>query len=163
MRKLLLLTAITCLFVSCASIPEEQKADTYEEVSKKIEVKESKLTSLRYLKKICKITKSYNTDSFTVYELDDGKGVFLKNKVGKGKWAKSICLLVKDGELYGRWVEPSKRGVVLTYNLHNNRCRQTEHAGDMYIQYYTTDSLEKIAKNLKAEMIRLSEALGLLH
>ena len=123
-------------------------------------VKESKLSSLRYVKKICQITDTYKGEDYTAYELDNGKGRFIKYKGGH-----KICLLVKDGELYGRWVELSRRGAALTYNLHDKRCHQRTHSesvgGWTYTYYFTTDALEHQAEILKARMVRLSETWGL--
>lgn len=130
------------------------------EMKKSIKVKESKLTSLRYLKKICKITDTYKGEDYTAYELDGGRGRFIKYKGGH-----KICLLVKDGELYGRWVELSIHGAALTYNLHDKRCHQRTHSESLgnwtYTYYFTTDALEHQAEILKARMIRLSETWGL--
>lgn len=123
-------------------------------------VKESKLSSLRYVKKICKITDTYKGEDYTAYELDNGKGRFIKYKGGH-----KICLLVKDGELYGRWVELSRRGAALTYNLHDKRCHQRTHSesvgGWTYTYYFTTDALEHQAGILKARMQNLANVWGL--
>lgn len=128
--------------------------------SKALKIKEPKLTSLRYLKKICKITDTYKGEDYTAYELDGGKGRFVKYKGGH-----KVCLLVKDGELYGRWVELSSRGAALTYNLHDKRCHQRTHSesvgGWTYTYYYSADALEHHAEILKARMVRLSETWGL--
>ena len=136
------------------------KTYTSEMKKKTIKIKESKLTSLRYLKKICQITDTYKGEDFTAYELDSGKGRFIKYKGGH-----RVCLLVKDGELYGRWVELSRRGAALTYNLHDKRCHQRTHSesvgGWTYTYYFTTDALEHQAEILKARMVRLSETWGL--
>lgn len=37
-------------------------------------IKESKLTSLSYVKKICKITETHKTENYCFYTLDNGKG-----------------------------------------------------------------------------------------
>lgn len=127
---------------------------------KALKVKESKLTSLRYLKKICQITDTYKGEGFTAYELNGGKGKFVKLKGGN-----KICLLVKDGELYGRWVEISQRGAALTYNFHDKRCHQRTHSETYgnwtYTYYYSDMMLENAAERLKIKMIRLSKTWGL--
>ena len=129
-------------------------------MKKEVKVKESKLSSLRYIKKICKITDTYKGENYTAYELDGGKGRFIKYKGGH-----KICLLVKDGELYGRWVELDSNGAALTCNLHDKRCHQRTHGetrgGWYYTYYYPMDALEHNAEILKARMARLAETWGL--
>lgn len=136
------------------------KTYTSEMNKKTIKIKESKLTSLRYLKKICQITDTYKGEDFTAYELDGGKGRFIKYKGGH-----KVCLLVKDGELYGRWVELSRRGAALTYNLHDKRCYQRTHSESIgnwtYTYYFSTDALEHNAELLKARMQNLAKVWGL--
>ena len=142
----------------------DQCSGTYKiytsEMKKPIKVKESRLSSLRYVKKICKITNTYKGEDYTAYELDNGKGRFVKYKGGH-----KICLLVKDGELYGRCVELSRRGAALTYNLHDKRCHQRTHSesvgGWTYTYYFTTDTLEHQAGILKARMQNLANVWGL--
>lgn len=130
------------------------------EMNKKTKIKESKLTSLRYLKKICKITDTCKGEDYTAYELDGGEGRFVKYKGGH-----KVCLLVKDGELYGRWVELSRRGAALTYNLHDKRCYQRTHSESVgnwtYTYYFSTDALEHNAELLKVRMQNLAKVWGL--
>lgn len=126
------------------------------EMKKSIKIKESKLSSLRYIKKICKITDTYKGEDYTAYELDGGKGRFIKYKGGH-----KICLLVKDGELYGRWVELDQYGTALTCNLHDKRCHQRTHSetkgGWYYTYYFSMDALEHNAEILKARMQNLAK------
>lgn len=126
------------------------------EMKKTVKVKESKLSSLRYVKKICRITDTHKGEDYTAYELDGGKGRFIKYKGGH-----KICLIVKDGELYGRWVELSERGAALTYNLHDKRCHQRTHSetkgGRYYTYYFSIDALEHNAEILKARMQNLAK------
>ena len=136
------------------------KTYTSEMKQKSIKVKESKLSSLRYIKKICQITDTYKGEDYTVYELDGGKGRFIKYKGGH-----KVCLIVKDGELYGRWVELDSYGTALTCNLHDKRCHQRTHSetkgGWYYTYYFSMDALEHNAEILKARMVRLAETWGL--
>lgn len=129
-------------------------------VHAEVKVKESKLTSLRYVKKICQITDTYKGEDYTAYELDGGKGKFINFKGGN-----KICLIVKDGELYGRWAEISDRGAALTCNLHDNRCYQRTHSETYgnwtYTYYYKDDNLKTWAKEIQDKMIRLSKTWGL--
>ena len=144
----------------------DQCSDTYKTYTsemkkqKEVKIKESKLSSLRYIKKICNITGTYKDKDYTAYELDGGNGRFIKYKGGH-----KVCLLVKDGELYGRWVELDLHGTALTYNLHDKRCHQRTHSetrgGWYYTYYFSTDALEHNAEILKTRMIRLAETWGL--
>ena len=88
------------------------------EMKKHKTVKESKLTSLRYIKKICKITTTYKGEDFTAYELDSGSGALYIRRDDKVK----LCVLVKDGELYGRCFCKIEGGITATYNLHDKEC-----------------------------------------
>ena len=168
-----IIATVTVLVVGAFSLgylhAEEVKAfdqcsGTYKtytsEMKKPIKIKESKLTSLRYLKKICQITDTYKGEDYTAYELDNGKGRFIKYKGGH-----KVCLLVKDGELYGRWAELSQRGAALTYNLHDKRCYQRTHSESYgnwtYTYYFSTDALEHNAEILKTRMVRLAKTWGL--
>ena len=81
-------------------------------------IKESKLTSLSYVKKICKITETYKLEYGDIYRLDNGKGVLYIERDNKFK----ECVLVKDGELYGRVFSKRDNGRTLTYNLHDKEC-----------------------------------------
>ena len=81
-------------------------------------IKESKLTSLSYVKKICNITATYKSEDFNIYKLDGGNGVlYIK---GDNKFKE--CVLVKDGELYGRVFSENDKGIAITYNLHDKEC-----------------------------------------
>lgn len=130
------------------------------EMKKSIKVNESKLTSLRYVKKICQITDTYKGEDYTVYELDGGKGKFINFKGGN-----KICLIVKDGELYGRWAEISDHGAALTCNLHDNRCYQRTHSETYgswtYTYYYKDENLESWAKEIQDKMLNWANVWGL--
>lgn len=82
------------------------------------EIKESKLTSLSYVKKICKITATYKLEDCDIYNLDNGKGVLYISRDNKFK----ECVLVKDRELYGRIFRNGDDRITLTYNLHDKEC-----------------------------------------
>lgn len=125
-------------------------------------IKESKLTSLSYVKKICKITDTYKCEDFTAYELDNGKGRFVNFKGGN-----KICLIVKDGELYGRYATLADKDIGVTFNLHDKRCYQrttTETNGSwIYTYYYTDEMLESSAERLKDKMYGWARAWGLIN
>lgn len=99
----------------------DQCSGTYKtytsEMKKPIKIKESKLTSLSYVKKICKITTTYKCEDFAFYELDGGNGVLVISGDNEFK----LCVLVKD-TLYGRMFSKTDKGRILTYNLHDNEC-----------------------------------------
>ena len=124
-------------------------------------IKESKLTSLSYVKKICKITDTYKCEDFTAYELDNGKGRFVNFKGGN-----KICLIVKDGELYGRYATLADKDIGVTFNLHDKRCYQrttTETNGSrIYTYYYTDEMLESSAERLKVKMHNLAKVWGII-
>lgn len=125
-------------------------------------IKESKLTSLSYVKKTCKITDTYKGEDFTAYELDNGKGRFVNFKGGN-----KICLIVKDGELYGRYATLADKDIGVTFNLHDKRCYQrttTETSGSwIYTYYYSDDKLESLAERLKSKMYGWARAWGLIN
>ena len=106
MRKMLMMIFA---FVGCATTSTTNKGT---------KIKEEKLTRLSYVKKICQITDAYKSKNVVEYELDNGKGRFVNDKKNKIK----ICLIVKDGELYGRYSQTFKHGVVLTKSLHSDIC-----------------------------------------
>lgn len=81
-------------------------------------IKESKLTSLSYVKKICKITSTYSSEEYNIYKLDCGNGLLYIRGDNKFK----ECVLVKDGELYGRVFRENDNGITLTYNYHDEEC-----------------------------------------
>lgn len=170
MRKIkTFITAVILTITLTAVCGEEVRAydqcsGTYKtytsEMKKPIKINESKLTSLSYVKKICKITDTYKCEDFTAYELDNGKGRFVNFKGGN-----KICLIVKDGELYGRWAELGKAGAALTCNLHDNRCFQREHyetyGNWTYKYYYKDEDLKSWAKELQTKMNNIARAWGL--
>lgn len=124
-------------------------------------IKESKLTSLSYVKKICKITDTYKCKEFTAYELDNGKGRFVNFKGGN-----KICLIVKDGELYGRYATLADKDIGVTFNLHDKLCYQrttTETNGSwIYTYYYTDEMLESYAERLKVKMHNWAKVWGII-
>ena len=151
MRNIKLFVIMTVLALFSFNLHADAKA-----------VKESKLTSLSYVKKICKITDTYKCEDFTAYELDNGKGRFVNFKGGN-----KICLIVKDGELYGRYATLADKDIGVTFNLHDKRCYQrttTETSGSwIYTYYYTDEKLESLAERLKGKMYGWARAWGLVN
>lgn len=125
--KLFVIAAVILTITLTAVCGEEVRAydqcsGTYKtytsEMKKPIKIKESKLTSLRYLKRICQITATYKFEDVTLYELDGGNGVLGISRDNRLK----ECVLAKDGKLYGRIFCKTDNGITVTYNLHNKEC-----------------------------------------
>ena len=129
-------------------------------MAEEVKIKESKLTSLRYVKKICQITDTYKGEDYTAYELDGGKGRFVTFKGGT-----KICLIFKNGELYGRYATLADKDIGVTFNLHDKRCYQrttTETQGSwIYTYYYNDESLESQAEQLRGKMQNWANVWGL--
>ena len=126
MRKIkTFITAIILTVALTAVYGEEVRAydqcsGTYKtytsEMKKPVNVKESKLTSLSYVKKICKITDTYKSEDSCLYKLDNGKGaLYITNNL-------KACTIIKDGKLYGRLVIELDNRRTVTYNWHDDEC-----------------------------------------
>lgn len=137
MKKILItLLAILGLFslTCCATTSEVGTED----------ITESKLTNFNYLEKICDVQLVDEQNGDMYYLLDSGKGRYISLANGN-----SMCLLVRDGELYGRNVMVGDKGVIVTLNLHDTECKQTvktvaNGAGfysfsDKQLQYFTEE------------------------
>ena len=123
-------------------------------------IKESKLTNISYLKKICDVKPIHSEKGDEVYLLDDGKGYFVHKKDYKG--SQKMCLIVKDGELYGRSESYLAHGITVTFNLHDNKCTQICTCdSDGGYWYYTDKKLDRMTEYLKDGMIKLSKEWGL--
>ena len=151
MKKILMVLMMVATmmagFVGCATT---SSIDTSE-------IKESKLTSISYLKKICDVKLVYSEKDSKLYLLDDGKGYFghIKNSV-------KMCLIVKDGELYGRSESYLDHNIAVTFNLHDSKCKQSYSADSNGVYwYYTDETLDKMTEYIKDEMIKLSKEWGL--
>lgn len=83
-----------------------------------VKVKESKLTSLSYVKKITTIERVEKFDDRKVYHLENG--VLIRYKGGD-----AICVLKKDGEVYGRIALIDKSGIIISMNYHESFVRST--------------------------------------
>lgn len=123
---LMMVFGLSAVFVGCA---------TTSSTGKVVKIKEDKLTRLSYLKKICQITDSYECEDLVAYELDNGKGRFVNDKKNKVK----VCLIVKDGELYGRYSQTSKEGAVLAQSYHSDACSTMPSYQNGYVYFYTPD------------------------
>lgn len=87
--------------------------------AEEVKVKESRLTSLGYVKKITTIERVEKFDNKKVYHLENG--VFISYKGGD-----KICVLKKDGEVYGRATVITQYGVIVSLNYHETFVHTTD-------------------------------------
>ena len=146
MKKILIILMITFGFAGCATTSTTD-TDT-------VKIKENKLTNLSYVKKICQLTNTIQTGKGVVCEFTEG--VFVDTQEGT-----KVCLIVKDGELYGRWFERTKHGVVVTYNLHDSIAYSVSNNDVQGTWYVPSNILKSFAKSRNAEMNRLAVKWGL--
>lgn len=154
------------------------KVYTSEMNKKTIKVKESKLTSLRYLKKISTLVSEEpivvrKTGKVnTVYKFkSEGVEGYLQVKNKKER----IAVFKINGKLYGRatWMT---NGIYLRMNLHDSMAKQRIYVSDTYEykrggltyeRYYTsrfTDyELGKRSREMKDAMLRYARTNGLLN
>lgn len=144
---LMMVFGLSVAFVSCATTSGMDTSD----------IKESKLTSISYLKKTCDVKLTYTEKGDKVYLLDDGKGYFVhKKNVDK------VCLIVKDGELFGRCEVYLDHNITVTFNMHDSKCKQSYSSDSNGVYwYYTDETLDKMTEYIKDGMIRLSKEWGL--
>lgn len=81
-------------------------------------INENKLTDISYVSQICDVKVAFQTEHGVGYTLDNGKGFY--NATTNGR---VMCLVVKNGEAYGRYVLADKDGKVTSYNLHDDLCK----------------------------------------
>ena len=128
--------------------------------SKGAQIREDKLTSISYLKRICDVKLIHSEKGDEVYLLDDGEGYFVHKKDYNG--SQKTCLIVKDGELYGRSESYLAHDITVTFNLHDNKCTQICTCdSDGGYWYYTDKKLDRMTEYIKNEMIKLSKKWGL--
>ena len=144
---LMMVFGLSAAFVSCA---------TTSSTGKVVKIKEEKLTRLSYVKKICQITDAYESKDLVAYELDNGKGRFVNDKKNKVK----VCLIVKDGELYGRYSQTSKEGAVLAQSYHSDACSTMLSYQNGYVYFYTPS--KHTSSVIQDEMKKLARKCGLL-
>ena len=135
-------------FISCATTSGMMGASG---------IKESKLTNISYLKKICDVKLIRSEKGDDVYILDNGKGYFVHKKNSQ-----KICLIVKGGELYGRSESYLAHNITITVNMHDNKCTQISTCdSDGGYWYYSDEKLDRMTEYLKDGMIKLSKEWGL--
>ena len=124
----------------------------------RLNVKESKLTNISYLKKICDVKLISSEKGDVVYLLDSGKGYFVNKKNNQ-----KMCLIVKDGELYGRSECYLPHDITVTLNLHDSKCTQicteisSSDSNTMYFYYYTDEQLDKMTEYLKDGLLNIAK------
>ena len=150
MKKIFVLMMVFTMVTGLISCATTSSIDTSE-------IKESKLTSISYLKKICDVKLVYSEKGDKVYLLDDGEGYFFHKKN-----AAKICLIVKNGELYGRSEAYLSHNITVTFNLHDSKCKQSYLADSNGVYwYYTDETLDRMTEYIKNGMISFSKEWGL--
>lgn len=111
-------------------------------------VDESKLTDLSYVRKICNVTYIPQETFKICCGLDNGKGCYAVSSSGEA----IICILVKNDELYGRYVILNGKNMA-SYNLHDKLC---------YVNFKVSDSERRcITSSMEADLIRVIGEMGL--
>ena len=150
MKKILTVLIMTLIMAGLISCATTSSIDTSD-------IKESKLTSISYLKKVCDVKLVYSEKGDEVYLLNDGEGYFVHKKNSQ-----KICLIVKDGELYGRSETYLDHNITVTFNLHDSKCKQSYSVDSTGVYwYYTDETLDKMTEYIKDGMIKLSKEWGL--
>ncbi len=149
MKKMFVLMMIFSLFTFVGCV-------TTSGINNDANINENKLTRLSYVKKICQITDAYECEDFVVYELDNGKGRFVNDKKNKVK----VCLIVKDGALYGRYSQTSKEGAVLAQSYHSDNCVSMPSYQNGYMYSYIVNS--RTNGIIYEQMNRLARQWGLI-
>lgn len=119
-------------------------------------LKENKLTSVSYLKKVCDMKLIQDEKDEAMYILDYGNGTFVHKK-GLTK----SCILLKDGELYGRTEMYLPHNVTVFVNLHDDIGTQVSFKEGSTLYYLTEGALVEITQDLKDEMLKLAKNCGL--
>lgn len=81
-------------------------------------IDENKLTDISYVSQICDVKTDCQTELGVWYTLDNGRGFYSATTNGR-----VMCIVVKNGEPYGRYVMADKDGKVTSYNLHDDWCK----------------------------------------
>lgn len=112
-------------------------------------IDENKLTDLNYLMKICKVEYVGKLGTNSVFRLDSGEGIYVNNNFGL-----ELCVIRKNGNLYGRHVSGDKAGNYFAVNLHEDT---------YYTNLYTLTKkeAETAAKGYKASILQMAKEMGL--
>lgn len=122
------------------------------------DITESKLTNFNYLEKICDVQLVDEQNGDMYYLLDSGKGMYISLANGN-----SMCLLVRDGELYGRNVMVGDKGVIVTLNLHDTECKQTVKtmANGAGFYFFSGKQLQYFTEEFRGMMTNTAKSWGL--
>ena len=80
-------------------------------------IDENRLTDISYVSQICDVRVAFQAEHGIGYTLDNGMGFY--NATINGR---VMCIVVKDGKAYGRYVIADKDGKVTSYNIHDDLC-----------------------------------------
>ena len=111
-------------------------------------IDENKLTDISYVRKICNITDTFQSEDGNSYELDNGRGCYSISSDGT-----IACIIVSNDELYGR-IAIAKDGVRASYNMHDKLC-YTSPRVDAGTRQHVTSIME-------STIVYLADQLGLL-
>ena len=81
-------------------------------------IDENRLTDISYVSQICDVRVAFQAEHGIGYTLDNGMGFY--NATINGR---VMCIVVKDGKAYGRYVIADKDGKVTSYNIHDDLCK----------------------------------------
>lgn len=111
-------------------------------------IDENKLTDLNYLSRICKVAYVGKLDTKSVFSLDNGEGIYVNNNFGL-----ELCVIRKNGNIYGRHVSSDKDGNYFVVNLHDNT-----YYTNLYIPKKEADAA---AKRYKGSILQMAKELGI--
>ena len=111
-------------------------------------IDENKLTDISYVRKICNITYTLQSEGSIAYELDNGRGCYTISPGGT-----IICIIVSNGELYGR-IAGAKDGVRMSYNMHDKLCYTSPRVDGGTRQHVTSI--------MESAIVYVADQLGLL-
>lgn len=112
-------------------------------------INESKLTDLNYLMKTCKVAYVGKLDTCSVYLLDNGEGIYVNDNFGL-----ELCVIRKNGTIYGRLVSSDIDGNYFAVNLHDNTYYTN-------LDMITIKEAEATTKKYKATILQAAKEMGL--
>ena len=86
--------------------------------AQEVKIDENKLTDISYVSQICDVRVAFQAEHGIGYTLDNGMGFY--NATINGR---VMCIVVKDGKPYGRYVIADKDRKVTSYNIHDDLCK----------------------------------------
>ena len=104
-------------------------------------INESKLTDLSYVSQICDVKVAFHTEQGVGYTLDNGMGFY--NATTNGR---IMCIIIKNGKAYGRYVQADKDGKVTSYNTHDALCKTNYSISEEDRSYLTVGMAYSLAQ-----------------